>query len=132
MHQLGEFDDMPGEVREAGGIYSTSYDNPLNRALRAEQAGGYFRALDKVVSVAQYDPTALQEFFREYPLAKAIRGIGDIEAIPASWAATDAEKRAFDDARAKQQQAAEVQQFADTLAPVARAAADFSGAANAA
>lgn len=131
MEQLGEFDDMPPEVREvreAGGAYQASYDNPLNRALRAEQAGGYFRALDKVVAVAQYDQSALQQFFREYPLAKAIRGIGDIEAIPASWAATDAEKAAFDRKLAQAEQMAQVQQLADTLQPVARAANDFSQA----
>lgn len=128
MAQLGDFDDMPGEVREAGGVFRATYDNPLNRALRAEQAGGYFRALDKVVGVAQYDPSALQTFFREYPLEKAIRGIGDIEAIPASWAATDAEKRAFDDAAAKQKQMAEIKSLADTAEPVARAAKDFGQA----
>lgn len=128
MADLGDFDDMPGELREAGGLRSVEYDNPLNRALRAQQAGGYFRALGKVVSVAQYDPSALKTFFREYPLEKAIRGIGDIEAIPASWAATDAEKAAYDKAEAQQRQMAQVQQLADTLQPVARAANDFSKA----
>jgi hypothetical protein len=128
MAQMGDFDDMPHEVAESGGTKGVVYDNPLNRALRAEQAGGYFRALDKVVSVAQYDPTALKTFFREYPLEKAIRGIGDIEAIPASWAATDAEKRAFDAAEAKQKQMQEIQSLADTAEPVARAAKDFGQA----
>jgi hypothetical protein len=133
MAQMGEFDDMPGELQEAGGIKHVMYDNPLNRALRAEQAGGYFRALDKVVAVAQYDPSALQTFFREYPLAKAIRGIGDIEAIPASWAATDAEKAAFDKAQAAQKQAQDIKNLADTAEPIGRAAKDFSQAtANAA
>lgn len=133
MAQMGEFDDMPGELREAGGIKHVVYDNPLNRALRAEQAGGYFRALDKVVAVAQYQPAALTAFFREYPLEKALRGIGDIEAIPASWAATDAEKRAFDDAQAKAKQAQDIKNLADTAEPIGRAAKDFSQAtANAA
>lgn len=127
--QLGEFDDMPREVIEAGGARGVTYDNPLNRALRATQAGGYFRALDKVVAVAQYRPESLDDFFREYPLSKAIKGIGDIEAIPASWAATDAEKRAFDDAKARQRQMAEIQQLGDTLVPVARAANDLGQAA---
>jgi hypothetical protein len=128
MAQMGDFDDMPGEVREAGGIYGATYDNPLNRMLRAQAAGGYYRALDKVVAVAQYRPEALDIFFREYPLEKALRGIGDIEAIPASWAATTAEKDAFDKAAAQQKQAAEIQQLAATLEPVGRAARDLSGA----
>jgi hypothetical protein len=128
MAEAGEFDDMPGEVREAQGARSVMYDNPLNRALRAERAGGYFRALDKVVAVAQYRPEALDSFFREYPLEKAIPGIGDIEAIPAEWRATDSEKRAFDAAKARQKQMQEIQQLAETTEPVARAAKDFSQA----
>lgn len=128
MGEMGEFDDMPGEVRDANGARGVMYDNPLNRALRAERAGGYFRALDKVVAVAQYRPDALDSFFREYPLEKAIPGIGDIEAIPAEWRATDAEKRAFDQEKARQKQMAEIQALADTAEPVARAAKDFSQA----
>lgn len=128
MGQMGEFDDMPGEVREANGARGVNYDNPLNRALRAEQAGGYFRTLDKVVAVAQYRPEALDDFFREYPLAKVLPALGDIEAIPASWRATDAEKRAFDEERARAKAQQQVQQLADTVEPVARAARDLTQA----
>lgn len=131
MDGLGEFDDMPEEVREANGAKGVNYDNPLNRAIRAEQAGGYFRVLDKVVAIAQYDPSALADFRREYPLAKVLPALGDIEAIPASWRATEAEKRAFDAEQARLKQRQEVQQLADTLEPVARAAKDFGTATGA-
>lgn len=132
MADMGEFDDMPGEVREAGGMFGTDYDNPLNRALKAAQAGGYFRALDKVVSVAQYDPTALEAFLEEYPIAKAILGIARIEGIPASWRATDAEKRASAMARAQRDQLKQVQQLGESLEPVTRAAREMTGALDAA
>lgn len=129
MAQLGEFDDMPHELREAGGAKSIKYDNPLNRMIRAEQASGYFRTLDKVTAVAQYKPEALDIFFTEFPLEKAVRGIAEIEAVPASWAATDAEKQQAEQDRISREQA---QQALAALPEVARAAKDFSqaGAAN--
>lgn len=125
MAQLGEFDDMPHEVREAGGARGVKYDNPLNRMIRAEQASGYFRTLDKVTAVAQYKPEALDIFFTEFPLEKAVRGIAEIEAVPASWAATDAEKEKAQQDRISQEQA---QQALAALPDVARAAKDFSQA----
>lgn len=129
MAQLGEFDDMPHEVREAGGARAMKYDNPLNRMIRSEQASGYFRTLDKVTAVAQYKPEALDIFFTEFPLDKAVRGIAEIEAVPASWAATDSEKEAAEEARFN---AAQAQQALEALPEVARAAKDLSqaGAAN--
>ncbi|MCP3730432.1 portal protein [Sphingomonas sp. MG17] len=132
MDMMGEFDDMPGEVIEAGGLFGTEYDNPLNRALKAAQAGGYFRALDKVVAVAQYDRTALDAFLEEYPIAKAVLGIGKIEGIPASWRATAAEKRAAAAAREQQQQLQQIQQLGESLEPVTRVAGELSGALDAA
>lgn len=132
MAMMGEFDDMPGEVREAGGAFETEYDNPLNRALKAQEAGGYYRALDKVVAVAQYRPEALDEFLDEYPIRKAVRGIAAIEGIPASWAATDAEKRAAQAAREQQKALQQVQALGESLEPVTRVATELSGAVDAA
>lgn len=132
MADMSEFDDMPGEVREAGGLFGTNYDNPLNRALKAQEAGGYYRALDKVVTVAQYDPSALETFLDEYPIDKAIRGIAQIEGIPASWAATEAEKRASAAARQQRQQMQQIKALGESLEPVTRVATELGGAANAA
>lgn len=128
MAMMGEFDDMPGEVREAGGLFEVEYDNMLNRALKAQEAGGYYRALDKVVTVAQYRPEALDEFLDEYPIRKAVRGIAAIEGIPASWAATDAEKKAAAAAREQQKAMQQVQALGESLQPVARVASELSGA----
>lgn len=125
MAQMGDFDDMPHEVREAGGARTVKYDNPLNRARRAEQASGYFRAFNTIGALAQAAPQAMDMFFREYPLEKVIPGIGEIEAIPASWAATDAEKRAADAAKQQQQQQ---QQLLEALPIVSKAANDMSKA----
>lgn len=127
MSQMGEFDDMPGEVREAGGVRRIVYDNPLNRAQKAEAAGGYFRALEKVTALAQAKPEVLDIFFAEYPLDKAIRGIAEIEAIPAAWAATDDEKRA---AQAEQMQRQQAQDLLAALPVVGKAANDFAQAGN--
>lgn len=130
MAMMGEFNDMPGEVREAGGLFEVEYDNMLNRALKAQEAGGYYRALDKVVTVAQYRPEALDEFLDEFPIRKAVRGIAAIEGIPASWAATEEEKKAAAAAREQARALQKVQALGESLEPVTRVATELSGAAN--
>lgn len=127
MAQMGDFDDMPYEVREAGGLKHVVYDNPLNRAQRAEQAGGYFRTLGQLAPLMQVDPNAAKIFLREYPLEKVIRGLAEINAVPASWAATDAERKAAANAEASAEQA---QMLLQALPAVGKAANDLSQASS--
>lgn len=119
MAMLGDFDDMPGEVREAGGEKALLYDNPLTRAQRAEQAGGYFRVANQVLSMAQYDQSVVGDFTKMFPMAKVLPGLAEIEAIPASWAATDEEIEAADAQQQGRQEMADLLETAPVIADVA-------------
>ena len=128
MAQMGEFDDMPMEVREAGGLRLVEYDNPLNRALKADGVGAYFGVLSDIAGVAQYRPQAFDEFFAEYPFQQALREIGVARGIPPSLRATDAQREQAAKDKAQQQAMAQVQQLAQTIEPVARTANELGGA----
>tara|TARA_B100000749_G_scaffold279287_1_gene271744 strand:- start:1055 stop:2716 length:1662 start_codon:yes stop_codon:yes gene_type:complete len=125
MGQMGEFDDMPGEVIEAGGARAITYDNPLNAALMSEEAAGYFRMSQAVATQAQYDPTWMQEFNRMFPAAKVMPNLARVLRVPAAWQATEAELKAADDAAAQRQNA---QDLLETGAAVAGIAKDLGAA----
>jgi hypothetical protein len=127
MALLGDFDDMPGEVREAGGEKALIYDNPLTRAQRAEQAGGYFRVANQVLTMGQYAPEAVKEFISLYPLRKVVPGLAEIEAIPASWAATEAELEESDAADAQQLELANLTEVAPVVADVTQKLSQAQG-----
>ena len=105
MWEMGEFDDMPAEVEEAGGRRITTYDNPLNSALMAEEAAGYFRMSASVANMAQYDPAYMQEFNKMFPARKVMPNLARVMRVPASWMATDAELEEADAVDAQRQSA---------------------------
>lgn len=103
----GFLDDMPPEVMDyfhrQGGVHVV-YDNNLSRMQEAMAAAGYLRTAEQVASIAQFDPSVVQIFIREYPLEKVIPGLGDVNGIPAMWRATDEEKAEGDAQRQQQVQ----------------------------
>jgi hypothetical protein len=56
MAEMGMLNDMPQELRDGGGLYQTIYENPLSRARKAEQAGGFYQMLAGVAPLIQMDP----------------------------------------------------------------------------
>jgi hypothetical protein len=94
MAEMGMLDDMPREVAEAGGLYQIVYDNPLNRSRKAAAAAGFYGMLDGLGVLFQLNPEAVQEFFRKYPFARVLDGLGDIHGVPVSWEATEEEMAA--------------------------------------
>jgi hypothetical protein len=130
MAEMGEFDDMPGEVREAGGASQFSFDNPLGRAQKADQAAGYFRTLEGVTPIITAKPELVNEFLAKVPFDKTLDGLLMINNVPASWLADEEEHKASKDAMAQQAQ----MQSLLAAAPVAsKVALDLSkaGGANA-
>lgn len=126
MNDMGDFDDMPDEVAEAGGLFTFKYDNPLNRANKANMAAGYYRMRQKAVEEAQYNPAALEAFDEEYPPARAMIWIAtEVEGVPAHLRATDEEISASREAKAQAQQQ---KAMAEMLPVVGGAAKDFSQA----
>lgn len=123
--QLGDYDDMPGEVREAGGLYSSKFDNPLTRAQIASRAMGYFKMKEEVISLAAVYPEAPVELERLYPLRKVLPGIADSLDVSMEWAATPDEIARFDADRAQDKA---MKDALATLPDVAGAAKDFAQA----
>jgi hypothetical protein len=114
----GFLDDMPPEIADyfhnGGGVH-VIYDNNLSRMQEATAAAGYLRTAEQVASIAQFDPSAVQAFTREYPLSKVIPGLGDVNGIPAKWRATDEEKAAEDEQKQQQVQLETLLKAAPTL-----------------
>lgn len=127
MREERMLDDMPPRVRDyfgRGGALLLKYDNPLNQMLLANEAAAYLRTAEQVAPLAQFDPSAVGEFTREYPLAKVIPGLGRANGIPASWQATDDEKAQSDAAAAQQQQLQQLIQAGPALATASKNAAE--------
>jgi hypothetical protein len=97
MEQMGMLDDMPPELAEAGGKFQIVYENPLARARKAEQAGGFYQLLNGIAPLLQLDPEKGKELFRVYPFDKVLAGLGKIHAVPVEWEATEDQQKAFDE-----------------------------------
>lgn len=119
MGQMGEFEDMPGEVIEAGGRKAVTYDNPLNSALMSEEAAGYFRMSEAVAGMAQYDPAVMQEFNRMFPARKVMPNLARVMRVPADWMASREELEAQDAADAQRQNTQDALAAGDALAGIA-------------
>jgi hypothetical protein len=129
MDEMGELDDMPGEVGEAleggMGLLDTSYDNGLSRAQEAGAAAGYFRMTEQLTPMFQTDPEALAAFKQKYPFAKVLDNLGRINAVPASWEASEDERAA----RTKSdQQRADTQDLLAALPAIGKSVKDLSAA----
>ena len=125
MGELGMLDDMPPEVIEAGGAFQCRFENPLARQQKSEQAAGFFRMLEQLTPLAQVKPGLLDDFLKLYPSAKWMPSLGYINAVPASWEASDEEVRAADEAQAQAEQA---QQLLAAAPQLAKASKDLSQA----
>jgi hypothetical protein len=104
--QLRMIPPMPGIIREARGEYNPVYTSPIARAMQAQEAAGFMRTVESVKELANItqDPSLLDPFNFDV----AVPAIAEIQAVPASWMATDAQvaKKRQNRARAQQQQAA--------------------------
>jgi hypothetical protein len=92
MAEMGMLDDMPQEVREAGGLYQVVYDNPLANARKAGAAGAFYNMLQGVTPLMQLDPeNTPKQFFQKFPFARVLDGLADIHGVPASFGASEEE-----------------------------------------
>lgn len=108
LNEQGLLPPMPPVMREAKGEYQVVYTSPLSRAMRAQEAAGFIRTVETVkelVNITQ-DMSLLDPF----DFMTAIPAIADIQAVPASWMASDDQIAAKQKARAKAQaQQAQIQ-----------------------
>lgn len=119
MGEMGLLDDMPGEVREAGGAYQLRYENPLARAQKAEQAGGFYQMLQGVTPLIQAKPQLIDEFLARFPFDKLVEGLAWIHSVPAAWEADENERAQSKQALAGDAQAQQLLQAAPVVADVA-------------
>ena len=125
MAQMGEFDDMPDEVEEAGGEKLVRYANPLARLQEAEGAGGFFRTLEQIAPLAQVQPDVIDQFLAEYPTERFLPELARINGVPATWRATDEERKASADQKVEQ---AQIQQLTQVLPMIGKTANDLTAA----
>jgi hypothetical protein len=108
LSQLRMLPPMPGILKEARGEYETKYTSPIARAMQAQEAAGFMRTVESVkelVNITQ-DPSLLDQFNFD----NAVPAIAQIQAVPASWMATEAQVKIKRTNRAKaQQQQAQIQ-----------------------
>ncbi len=132
MDEVGELDDMPGEVLEAldGGmdLLDVSYDNGLSRAQEAGAAAGYWRMLEQFTPIFQGDTTgeAWGKFIQKYPLDKVLDNMGRINGVPASWEATEDERA---QAEAAALHRSKTQDLITALPSIGKSVKDLSDAA---
>jgi hypothetical protein len=104
--QLRMIPPMPQIIREARGEYQPVYTSPIARAMQAQEAAGFMRTVESVKELANItqDPSLLDPFNFDV----AVPAIAEIQAVPASWMATQAQvaQKRQNRAKAQQQQAA--------------------------
>jgi hypothetical protein len=92
---------VPQVLREAGGEYSVVHTSPLAKAMRAQNAAGFWRTVDQVKEVIQItqDPSPM-DFFN---LDVAVPETADINGVLPSWMSNDDQVKAKRQARAQAQ-----------------------------
>ena len=126
MSDLGMLDDMPREIAEwfaIGGGLDIRYDNQLANMQAAGDAVAYLRTAEQVGLLAQYDPSVVQAFLREFPFAKVLPNLARINGVPALWESSEDEKRAMDE---QAQAQAQLQQLLQTAPALAQAGKDVA------
>ncbi len=84
--QQGLLLPMPPMLREAHAEWKAEYDSPLSRAMRAEEAGGFYRWSELALKIAAeaQDPRGLDWI----DLDAAMPELADINAVPIRWVRT--------------------------------------------
>lgn len=120
LNAAGMLPDMPDELIEADGDVQIEYDNPLTRAMKAEEGVGTLRTMESVAPMAQIDPSILDRF----NLAEIPGALAEVNGMPAKLILSDEEYAALKEQKAQAAQAAQLLEAAPVAADAARAAAD--------
>lgn len=119
--QAGQLPPPPDVMYDAGGEVEIEYVSPLSRAQRADEGVGILRTLEQAIAIAEIDPAALDGI----DVAATMRELGEINGMPAKLLATPEQIAAKAEARAQQQQMAQMLQAAPLLG---KAASDMARA----
>lgn len=103
MSFLRKLPPMPPALREAGGNYKMVDCSPMARAMRAQSAAGFQRAVEFTGSIVQI--TGDTSLFHAYSFKRALPEIAtQVQGVPESWMNSPAEVAALDKALAESQQ----------------------------
>lgn len=119
--RAGRLPPMPAELEDAGGNFKIVYDNPMSRAAKAEQAGGFFQVVERLAPIAAIDPTVYDAF----NFQAAAAGVAEISGVPQAWL------RTADELAAKEQErttAAEAAALTEAAPQISKAALDMAKA----
>lgn len=118
----GLLPEMPPELVEAGGFLGIKYTSPLDRLQKSGEGASTLRWLESAVPLEQLDPGLLK---RTADLPAMLKGLADIQGVPAAYMLDDDQTAAESEAQAAQMQAQQLL----AAAPVAgKAAVDIAKA----
>ena len=110
---------MPPLLREAKGEFKITYDSPLSRAMRSEEASGLMRTMETVLNVVNVtqDPSPLDIFNWDLALPE----IAEIQGVPYRWMNGDDKIAAIRAGRAKNAEDQKAIQAAPAAAAMVKA-----------
>lgn len=118
----GVFDDMPDELRNAGGISEEiAYDSPMTRLQMAEEGVGIQRTLETAAQIAQYDEG---KSLRAIDMDWTLRRMAKINGAPARMMRSEETLAAEDAAAAEEAQLQRLLQAAPVVADTAKTAVE--------
>ncbi len=113
------FGELPEILIEARGQYEIEYVSESTRQQKAADVIAIDRALERMVGIAQIDPSVVDAF----NLTEAMKKTARMGGVPEEVLATDEQIQAKQEARAKQQQQAEAMELLERGAGAAKDAA---------
>ena len=124
----GQLPPMPKALQDMGGEFEISYQSPLARAQKAEQAIGLSNTFGILQPIAQINPDVMDRFDFDI-IAKDLAM--DINGLPATWLHDDDAMAAIRKGRQDQQQMQQAVQAAPAMSAAAANIAKLQAAAGA-
>lgn len=106
MYEAGAFSPPPPEVLETDGVIDVEFQNPIAKAQRAGDAESLAMATQDLTPLISVSPSTLAAFEDRLDADEAVVGTFAVRGVPARWTRSDKEVEARQQARAKQQEAA--------------------------
>lgn len=118
---LGILPPMPPRLREAKAAMGVVFTSPLAKAMRAQEAAGFFRTIEGTKELIAV--TGDQSLADRYDFDAALPDIAEIQSVPERWMADDKKVAAKRKARADAAQRQEMIQAAPAAAAMMKARA---------
>lgn len=118
---------MPPRLKEANSAMAVVFTSPLAKAMKAQEAAGFFRTIEGVKELVAV--TQDQSLLDRFDFDTAVPAIAAIQSVPESWMADDAKLQAKRKARADAEKRQQMIQAAPAAAALMKARAASGQAA---